>query len=175
MPVTDPSAAFCLERIGKSTPGWDTLVVSGTARSAAAAAQLWAVWADLEKWPRWSPLYRSVSWTGPARLAEGATFDQQLSLGFPVGTTTEHVTLALVEPGQRAAWAGASNGVRSCHLWSFIPLPGGGTQVSNVEAFTGLPVALVRPLTARRWNRDFQGAVDGLIRQAAPASGAAAG
>jgi hypothetical protein len=118
--------------------------------------------------------YRSVSWTGPARLAEGASFDQQLSLGFPVGATTEHVTLAVVEPGQRAGWAGDSSGIRSCHLWSFTPLPGGGTQVGNVEAFTGLPIALVRPLAARRWNRDFQGAVDGLIRQVTQTDGAAA-
>jgi hypothetical protein len=174
MPVTDPNAAFCLARIGKSAPGWDTLVVSGTASTTAAASDLWAVWADLERWPLWSPLHRSVSWTGPARLAEGATFDQQLSLGFPVGTTTEHVTLAVVEPGQRAGWAGDSNGIRSCHLWSFTPLPGGGTQVGNVEAFTGLPIALVRPLVARRWNRDFQGAVDGLIRQVTQAGGVAA-
>lgn len=106
---------------------------------------------------------------GPAD--RGCTFDQQISLGFPVGTTTEHVTLAVLEPGQRAAWAGASNGIRSCHLWSFTPLPDGGTQVSNVEAFTGLPVALARPLVARRWNRDFQGAADGLIRQVARADG----
>ena len=28
------------------------------------------------------------------------------------------------------------------------------------------PAALLRPLAARRWNRDFQGAVDGLIRRA---------
>jgi polyketide cyclase/dehydrase/lipid transport protein len=174
MTVTDPSAAYCLARIGKTRPGWDTLVVSGAASTTAGAPDLWAVWADLERWPRWSPLHRSVSWTGPARLAEGATFDQQLSLGFPVGTTTEHVTLAMVEPGQRAAWAGDSNGIRSCHLWSFTPLPGGGTQVSNVEAFTGLPIALVRPLAAGRWNRDFQGAVDGLIRQVTQANGAVA-
>ena len=167
MSVIDPSAAFCLKRIGKTAPGWDTLVVSGTASTTETATDLWKGWADLERWPLWSPLHRSVTWTSSARLTEGATFDQEISLGFPVGTTTEHVTLAVLEPGQRAAWAGANNGIRSCHLWSFTPLPDGGTQVSNVEAFTGLPVALVRPLVARRWNRDFQGAVDGLIRQVA--------
>jgi hypothetical protein len=32
--------------------------------------------------------------------------------------------------------------------------------------FTGLPAALLCPLVARRWNRAFQGAVDGLIRRA---------
>jgi hypothetical protein len=51
-------------------------------------------------------------------------------------------------------------------LWSFTPLPEGGTRVRNTGAFVGLPATLLRPLAARRWNRDFQGAVDGLIRRA---------
>jgi hypothetical protein len=59
-----------------------------------------------------------------------------------------------------------ANGIKSCHMWSFAPLPDGGTHVSNTEVFAGLPVALLRPLVARRWNRLFQGAVDGLIRRA---------
>ena len=36
----------------------------------------------------------------------------------------------------------------------------------RTPVFAGLPAALLRPLAARRWNRDFQGAVDGLIRRA---------
>ncbi len=51
-------------------------------------------------------------------------------------------------------------------MWSFTLLPGGGTHVSNTEAFAGLPLALLRPLVARRWNRLFQAAVDGLVRTA---------
>jgi hypothetical protein len=166
MPVTDPGVAFCLRRIGKGTAGLSTLIVAGAADTPAPAEDLWAAWADLERWPAWSPLHRSAAWTTDVRLAAGARFDQQISLGFPVGTTTEHVTIDLLEPGRRVAWAGSGNGVASCHLWSFTPLPGGGTHVSNVEAFAGFPVAVLRPLVARRWDRLFQGAVDGLIRHA---------
>ena len=166
MPVTEPDTAFCLARVGKAGAGWDTLVVSGAADTALPAQDLWPVWADLEHWPLWSPLHRSVTRTAAGGLAPGMTFDQEMSLGFPVGTTTEHVTLAELEPARRAAWAGAGNGIRSCHLWSFTPLPAGGTRVSNTEAFTGLPVAMLRPLVAHRWNRAFQDAVDGLIRRA---------
>jgi hypothetical protein len=163
-----PDIAFCLERIGRDTAGWDTLVVTGTAGTPVPAEDLWAVWTNLEGWPRWSPLHRSAAWTSAAGPEAGASFDQQISLGFPLGTTTQHVTFDLVEPARRAGWAGHGNGVRSCHLWSFSPLPHGGTQVSNTEAFTGLPVAMLRPLVARRWHRLFQAAVDGLVRSAAP-------
>jgi hypothetical protein len=167
MPVTDPSLAFCLDRIGRAGPGWDVLVVRGSADAASSAEDLWAVWADLEGWPDWSPLHLSVT-RGPSRtLTAGATFRQQITLGFPVGTTSEQATLSVLEPTRRAAWEGDAGGIRNCHLWTFTPLPNGGTHVDNTEVFAGLPVALLRPLVARRWNRAFQGAVDGLIRATA--------
>jgi hypothetical protein len=167
MPAVSPDIAFCLNRVGQDRAGWDTLVVSGAADTAVAAEVVWAVWTDLERWPVWSPLHRSVTRTSTAELAAGATFDQQLSLGFPIGTTSQHVTIDLLEPAQRASWSGASNGLKSCHLWSFTRSPDGGTHVSNVEVFAGATAAMLRPLAARRWNRQFQDAVNGLIRSAA--------
>jgi len=159
--------AYCLERIGKARSGWDTLVVSGSADTELSPGDLWAVWSDLENWPLWSPLHQSVTRTGRSSLAVGSTFDQQLSLGFPAGTTTQHVTIAELEPKRCAVWAGDDNGIKSCHQWRLMPLPGGGTCVSNTEAFAGLPVALIRPLVVRRWNHAFQAAVDGLVRHTA--------
>jgi hypothetical protein len=164
MPAADPSVAYCLQRIGRCAEGWDTIVVSGAVDTVTSAEDLWAVWADLQHWPRWSPLHRSAAWTSADRLTAGATFDQRISLGFPLGTSTQHVTISLLEPARRASWAGAGNGVTSCHLWSFTPLPGGGTHISNVEAFAGLPVAILGPLVTRRWNRQCQAGVDGLVR-----------
>ncbi len=94
----DPSVAYCLQRIGRGAARWDTIVVSGAADTTTSAEDLWAVWADLERWPLWSPLHRSAAWTSAARLTAGATVDQRISLGFPVGTTTEHVTISLGGP-----------------------------------------------------------------------------
>ncbi|HEY4850983.1 MAG TPA: SRPBCC family protein [Streptosporangiaceae bacterium] len=170
MPITDPSSAFCLQRTGKQSTSWDTLLITGTADTMIPAEDLWTAWTDLPRWPDWSPLHRAVAWTSTSGMAAGAVFGQRISLGFPLGTTTQHVTIDLLEPARRVAWAGEGNGVSSCHLWSFTPLTGGGTHVSNVEAFTGLPVALLRPLVTRRWNRLFQAAVDGLIRHVSAAA-----
>jgi hypothetical protein len=166
MSSTDPGA-YCLERVGRKRAGWDTLVVSGAADTALSPEDLWTVWSDLVHWPLWSPLHQWVTRTGSGALAAGAVFDQRISLGFPVGTTTEHVTLAELEPARRAVWAGEGNGIRSCHQWRFTPLPGGGTRLSNTEAFAGPPVALIRPFVTRRWNRAFQAGADGLIRHTA--------
>ncbi len=73
MTVLESSTAFCLERVGRTRPGWDTLVVSGAADTTLPAGDLWAVWADLEHWPLWSPLHRSVTRTAPGGLAAGLT------------------------------------------------------------------------------------------------------
>jgi len=103
MTVTNPDITFCLKRIGKDTAGWDTLVVTGAADTVTPPEDLWSAWSDLERWPRWSPLHRSVTGTPEAGLAAGASFDQKISLGFPIGITTEHATFDLLEPGRRAA------------------------------------------------------------------------
>jgi hypothetical protein len=57
----------------------------------------------------------------------------------------------------------------------YLPLMGDGAggasapALSNTEVFAGFPVAVLRPLVTRRWNRLFQAAVDGLIGQASAA------
>ena len=103
MTATSPDITFCLKRIGKDTAGGDTLVVTGAADTATPPENLWAAWTDLERWPSWSPLHRSVTGTPETGLAAGASFDQQISLGFPIGTTTEHATFDLLEPGRRGS------------------------------------------------------------------------
>ena len=164
--ITDESIGFCLERVGKRKPGWSTLVVSGSALADVSPDRLWAVLADLERWSEWSPLHRAAAWTDGNALTLGSRFEQQLDLGFPLGRTTEEVTLAFAEPERRAGWAGDTNGVKSCHLWRFARAAGASTEVSNVEVFSGTPVGLIKPLVARRWRHAFQAAVDGLVATA---------
>lgn len=54
----------------------------------------------------WSPA--PVSDQGrPGRASRGAAFDQQISLGFPIGTITEHVTIADLEPALRGLGGGS--------------------------------------------------------------------
>ncbi|MCP2323302.1 hypothetical protein HDA40_001809 [Hamadaea flava] len=168
-PAPQQDVQFCLDGIGVSRPGWQTLIVAATADSMASPQDVWTLWSDLASWPSWSPLHRSTEWTGPPGFTAGATFDQTLSLGFPAGTTTDHVTVAIAEPTQRASWSGDANGVRSCHLWTFTALAGGGTRIGNTEVFNGTVIGLTKPMLAARWRRQFQQAAVALAQLAVPA------
>ncbi|HTJ38458.1 MAG TPA: SRPBCC family protein [Dactylosporangium sp.] len=162
----DDVVAYCLRKIGRPRVDWKTLVVSGRGETRLAPERLWAVWRDLPHWPSWSPIHRSVAPVGGGELTVGGSFDQELDLGFPVGVQRERATFDELEPAVRASWSGDKNGVRSCHVWRFEAAPGGGTRVYNVELFYSTSIGLARPVLGPRWNRMFQGAVDGLIAAA---------
>jgi hypothetical protein len=142
---------------------WKTLVVAGSGASKALDAELWAVWSDLERWSAWSPIHRSVTVVDATALSVRGSFDQELALGFPVGVQRERATFDEFEPSVRASWSGDKNGARSCHVWRFEPMPGGGTRIHNVEIFFGTTIGLVKALVGKRWNHLFQRSVDGLI------------
>ncbi|GAB3832067.1 hypothetical protein GCM10027610_023620 [Dactylosporangium cerinum] len=161
--MAEADVAYCLAKVGQSRVDWKTLVVAGSGVSNVSPAQLWAVWSDLERWPAWSQVHRSVRVAGVNALSIGGTFEQELELGFPVGVQRDRATFDELVPCVRASWSGDKNGVRSCHVWRFEPISGGGTYIHNVEVFAGTTIGLVKPLVAKRWNRLFQQAVDGLI------------
>jgi uncharacterized membrane protein len=159
--------AFCLEQLGVAKPTWKTLVTAAEATTDQPADRLWSIWSDLPRWPEWStPLHESVHWASGDTFAPGAQFEQVIHLGFPLGRTTSRETVRVVEPGRLASWAKQENGVKSCHVWQFEPLPGGRTRVSNVEVFHGTPIGLIKPLVGARWRRLFQSCVDNLIGRA---------
>jgi uncharacterized protein YndB with AHSA1/START domain len=167
----DSAVSYCLERIGQRSPTWKTLIISAEKTSSLPAEQLWNAWTDLASWPDWSPIHTATSWTGPPSFAVGATFDQTLSLGFPIGKTVGHVRIDDVEPARQVSWSTGEGGFRSCHLWRFTPQLDGGTVITNTEVFAGVMAAILRPLVKSRWNKQFAQALDGLQTRA---SGSAA-
>jgi uncharacterized membrane protein len=162
-----PDIEMALERVGVATPDWRTAVVAATREVDLPPDELWRTWTELEAWPEWSrPLHVSTRWLGDTRWQAGSWFEQKLALGFPVGTLKLETRIGAVVPGESAMWWKVSKGMRACHLWRFEALPGGRTRIHNVEVFHGVPIAVVRPLVANRWQRYFEASVDGLVARA---------
>ncbi|MFI5174373.1 MAG: hypothetical protein ACHQKY_05920 [Terriglobia bacterium] len=167
MAASDPNVRMALEKVGLTTPGWDTLIVSAEKEAAIPAPVLWAMWSRLEEWPAWSrPLHVSARWVNEAEWKTGAKFEQKLNLGFPVGEVVSLEEVGPVTKGRRAMWSKDENGIKSCHIWFFERLPDGRTRVGNTEVFQGKKIGLIRPLVARRWQRMFQASVEGLVQRA---------
>jgi hypothetical protein len=90
--MAETDIAYCLTRVGQVAVDRRTLVVMGSGTSPASAANLWTVWCDLERWPTWSPIHRSVAVVDATSLSVGGSFGQELDLGFPVGVQRERAT-----------------------------------------------------------------------------------
>ena len=166
---------YALDHIGIQQPSWQTLVLSATRDVDLPADRLWSTWADLGSWPRWSALHEAARWTGKPGWAPGATFEQTLQLGFPVGRSVNPVTVGAAEPGHLISWWEAGGSLRSCHVWVFDALSPRQTRVTDTEVFHGLATGLLKPLLRPRWQRLFEQSVEGLAGAAAPtpASGTA--
>jgi hypothetical protein len=158
------TVAFALQEIGVGRPSWQTVVVSAAQEAALPRQVLWDVWGQLADWPRWSvPLHVSTRWTGDPGWKVGATFEQVLDLGFPLGRTVSAETVGAVVAGERVSWWNDARGIRSCHVWDFASLAPDRTLVTDTEVFHGVVMGLLKPLAARRWQRLFASSVAGLV------------
>lgn len=153
-----------LATAGIAKPTWKTLVVAGSASSAASPQTVWQTLSMLESWPGWSPLHRGARWLGEPGWRTGARFAQTLALGFPLGTVVTTETVTRVVPGSEVAWCRDEAGVLSCHLWRLVPVTGGRTRVITVEVLQGLPAGLLAPFVATRWTRLLEDAARELGR-----------
>jgi hypothetical protein len=158
---------YVIDHIGVERPSWQTLVLSASREVDLPVERLWSTWADLESWPRWSALHEATRWTGTPGWTAGATFEQALQLGFPIGRSVNAVTVRAAEPGHLVSWWETEGSLRSCHVWLFEALSPERTRVTDTEGFHGLAMGLMKPLLRPRWQRLFEASVDGLARAAA--------
>ncbi|MBO0684684.1 MAG: SRPBCC family protein [Candidatus Dormibacteraeota bacterium] len=162
------TVAYALGRLSLPRPSWKTLVVSATRDLDLPPDRVWNTWSKLESWPEWStPLHEATRWTGTPGWTAGATFEQTLRLGFPVGKSVNAVTVGAAEPGRMVSWWNTEGGMRSCHVWRFSPLAQEGTRVTDTEVFDGVLIGLLKPLLRGSWQRRFEASVAGLVRATA--------
>lgn len=71
---------------------------------AASPPVLWATFADLDKWPRWSPVVRSACCVAGTEWTLGAQLELVMDLSFPIGNWRGVATITEVQPATSAAW-----------------------------------------------------------------------
>jgi len=158
---------YALQKIGVERPSWQTVVVSASKEVALPRQLLWDAWMKLEDWPHWSvPLHRSTRWMGEPGWKVGATFEQVLNLGFPLGQTVSPETVGAVVEAENVSWWKEAKGIKACHVWEFAALAPDRTRVTNTEVFHGVSIGLLKPLAARNWQSLFEASVTGLVQKA---------
>ncbi len=104
---------------------------------AAPPARCFAVFSDLEAWPRWFPyLARAV---GELRVGG------ELHLTFAAGDRPFPLSVAVeeLEPARHVRWTGGAFGLRGRHTHSFTCDGKGGTRVAWREEISGLGARLI--------------------------------
>ena len=65
---------------------------------------LWATFADLDKWPRWSPVVKSVCCVAGTEWTLNEQLELTLDLPFPVSHWRGVATVVEVQPAASVAW-----------------------------------------------------------------------
>lgn len=163
----DPTVKGALGRLEMIKPNASTLVIHTSAETDLSPEEIWKVWSDLERWPTWcKPLVSSTRWLEKRDWEVGAKFEQTLHLGFPNGKKVSVETVREVNENQSVTWWKNEAGVKSCHIWFFMPLQNGGTRVYNTEIQVGYQVLLYKIFVKGGWTSAFQQCVDNLIKTA---------
>lgn len=124
------------------------MTITKTSRTTATPEQAWAVLADLERWPRWTPTVTRVRRLGtPGPPTVGARYEVEQPR---LGRSTYEVTGWL--PGRGFSWVSRRSGVTTTATHRVRPLPG-GTQIELGLTWTGSAAWLVRLLYGRLTER----------------------
>jgi uncharacterized protein YndB with AHSA1/START domain len=101
---------------------------------------VFAVLADLERWPSWNPGVRSVTVEGP--VAPGTVFRWR------AGATSLTSTLQVVDPPHEITWTGTTMGIRAVHTFR-LEGAGGRTLARSEESWDGVLPRLLKGYSRR--------------------------
>jgi uncharacterized membrane protein len=122
--------------------------VSDSVTIEAPAAEVWAVFTDVERWPEWTASVSDARFVRGDDIAVGA----QVRIKQPRLVTAVWEVTA-VEPGESWTWVARSPGVRTTASHRIRPLDGGGTlveqRIEHAGPLAGVVGRLTRGLTRR--------------------------
>lgn len=149
-----------LSKLEISEVGWKTALVASEIEVNASPEKVWEYWSQIEQWSEWSTdLHQSAKFTSDNQWEVGSTFEQILDLGM-AGKVTANETIKFIEPVKKVMWWKDENGMKSCHTWVFEDLGADKTKITNIEAFDGTIIGLMKPILIPDWQKKFD---NGLI------------
>jgi uncharacterized membrane protein len=120
---------------------------------------VWAVMADVERWPEWAPHVRSVAPESGDAFGPGSRWRLDMDGGpAAVWTVTNY------EEGQAFTWESASPGVKT-RAYHVIDPQDGGSRVTLGIVATGIGATLFGFYIARISRRNVRSEADGLKRR----------
>jgi uncharacterized protein YndB with AHSA1/START domain len=102
---------------------------------AAPPETVWDVLTDFERWPRWNPDVKSMSFSGT--VGEGAVFRWR------AGPGTISSRIRRVDRPRLIGWTGKTLGIEAVHVYRLEPHDG-GTHVTTEESYEGALARLFR-------------------------------
>jgi hypothetical protein len=116
-----------------------------TKTTSADAARLWAVVADVEKWPEWIEVYEEVRRTGSGELKVGDTTHVKQK-----GLAAGDWTVTKVDEGREFTWESRQPGVRILGWHRVTEEPGGGSRLTLGIELTGWASGLASLMLGRK-------------------------
>jgi hypothetical protein len=133
--------------------------VSATTQIDAPPMAVWAVLADLSRYPEWNPLFREAS----GQLAAGERITLRAVNPANGRLMTVKAKIVAADPGAELRWASSVPGIMTGeHSFVLTPLDG-GTRLAQTEIYGGLLAATV---SVPRTETSFQ-ALNEALRQRA--------
>ena len=113
--------------------------------TSAEPARLWAVVADVEKWPEWIEVYQEVRRAESGELSLGdSAYVKQRGLAGGEWTVTE------LDEGRAFAWESRQPGVRMVGRHVVAAEPGGGSRLTLALEMTGWGSGVAGVLTGKK-------------------------
>ena len=104
------------------------ITASGTVDVSASPGEVWALLADIARWPSWNPDVSAARIEG--ELKAGSTFV------WSAGPGTITSVLRSVVDGRELGWTGSTMGIHAVHVWRIEPTKW-GTRVTTEESWRG--------------------------------------
>ncbi len=140
-------------------PRWErTIDINATPEA------VWAVMAEIERWPEWTPSILSVKPVGDSQLVPGAQARVHAK-----GTPESTYTVTEVSPNRSFTWTTSVRGAKTVAGHVISPA-GNGSRVTLSVEVGGLAGTIFKPLISKTITTNLDHEAEGLKRRAEAAA-----